>query len=205
MSCSPLGPQWERSQDVPGDFVTKERVRSLQQHTLTHTNEAAVKTYKIPPFLQQHTDNNKIRLSPQISKLIDLKDCLATWALGLVWPCHCWRMEWGRVWPCTPLPAGPWPTALGHHQCHRTTSSGQAGDMELWTGWTNHSPQIGDTGTPGKLSLVTSFLGLKRGNSLFFFFSCFQTNFKMVMIKQTLCTVRASHLIHSLDPNHSLK
>lgn len=49
------------------------------------------------------------------------------------------------------------------------------------------------------------FPGVEEGQQAFFFSSCFQTNFKMVMIKQTLCTVTASHLIHSFDPNHSLK
>lgn len=59
---------------------------------------------------------------------------------------------------------------------------------ERWTSdWANDSPQISDKGTQEKLSLVTSFMGQKKGK-IFFFMSA-KKNLRMMMRKQTLMSV----------------
>lgn len=59
---------------------------------------------------------------------------------------------------------------------------------ERWTSdWANDSPQISDKGTQEKLSLVTSFMGQKKGK-IFFSMSA-KKNFRLMMRKQTLMSV----------------
>lgn len=52
----------------------------------------------------------------------------------------------------------------------------------------NHGPQISDKGTQEKLSLVTSFVGQKTGNT-FIFLTSAEKNFSTVMMKQMLLSV----------------
>lgn len=101
-----------------------------------------------------------------------------------------------RAQPHAPMPSrrSP-PTLLGHR--FRTEGRGAVPPCA------NHSPQVSNNRTRGKLSPVTSFLGQRKGE---------ETIFRMVIMKQTPIsvnsrsgTVRASKRINLFDPDHSLK